>query len=62
MASTKIELHDRKVIDRAKGLLMARQNLTEQVAYDRLRKAAMSKGLKLVDVAQRMLDVEDLLT
>ncbi len=61
LASTKIELHDRKVIDRAKGLLMERQNLTEQVAYDRLRKAAMSKGLKLVDVAQRMLDVADLL-
>jgi two-component system, response regulator / RNA-binding antiterminator len=62
LASTKTELQDRKVIDRAKGLLMARQSLSEQDAYDKLRKTAMSKGLKVVDVAQRMLDVADLLS
>ncbi len=62
LASAKTELRDRKVIDRAKGLLMQRQSLTEQEAYDKLRKTAMSKGLKLADVAQRMLDVADLLT
>ena len=56
------ELNDRKIIDRAKGLLMQRQNLTEQAAYEKLRKTAMDKSLKLVDVAQRMLDVADLLT
>ncbi|MBP6647776.1 MAG: ANTAR domain-containing protein, partial [Burkholderiaceae bacterium] len=55
------ELQDRKVIDRAKGLLMQRQNLTEQAAYDKLRKTAMDKSLRLADVAQRMLDVADLL-
>jgi response regulator NasT len=55
------ELSDRKIIDRAKGLLMQRQNLSEQAAYDKLRKTAMDKSLKLVDVAQRMLDVADLL-
>ena len=55
------ELKDRKVIHRAKGLLMQRQGLTEQAAYDKLRKAAMDKGLKLAEVAQRMLDVADLL-
>ncbi len=55
------ELQDRKVIDRAKGLLMQRQNLTEQAAYDKLRKTAMDKNLRLADVAQRMLDVADLL-
>lgn len=56
-----IELKDRKVIDRAKGLLMQRQGLSEQDAYDKLRKSAMDKGLRLADVAQRMLDVVDLL-
>ncbi len=61
LANAKTELRDRKVIDRAKGLLMQRQSLTEQEAYDKLRKTAMSKGLKLADVAQRMLDVADLL-
>jgi response regulator NasT len=55
------ELKDRKVIDRAKALLMERQNLSENDAYTRLRKAAMDKNLKLVEVAQRMLDVADLL-
>ena len=57
----KTELLNRKVIDRAKGLLMQRQGPSEQEAYDRLRKAAMDKSLKLVDVAQRVLDVADLL-
>jgi response regulator NasT len=55
------ELQDRKVIDRAKGLLMQRQALSEQQAYERLRKAAMDKGLRVAEVAQRMLDAADLL-
>jgi len=55
------ELKDRKVIDRAKGMLMQRQNLSEEAAYARLRKTAMDKNLKVVDVAQRMLDVVELL-
>jgi response regulator NasT len=54
-------LQDRKVIDRAKALLMERQSLSEGDAYARLRKAAMDKNLKLVEVAQRILDVADLL-
>ena len=61
LADAQTELQDRKAIDRAKGLLMQRQGLTEQAAYEKLRKTAMDKGLKLVDVAQRMLDVMDLL-
>ncbi len=61
LASAKSQLTDRKVIDRAKGLLMQRQSLSENEAYERLRKTAMSKNLKLVEVAQRMLDVADLL-
>ena len=68
LAQTKTELNelsaavkDRKVIDRAKTLLMERQQLTETAAYARLRKAAMDKNLKLIEVAQRMLDVADLL-
>ena len=55
------ELKNRRIIDRAKGLLMQRQGLSEQVAYERLRKTAMDKNLKVVDVAQRMLDVAELL-
>lgn len=60
--NAKTELHERRIIDRAKGLLMQKQDLSEPEAYSKLRKAAMDKGLKLVDVAQRILDVSDLLT
>ncbi len=55
------ELKNRRTIERAKGLLMQRQGLSEQAAYDKLRKSAMDKGLKVVQVSQRMLDAIDLL-
>ena len=61
LAHAKTELQERKIIDRAKGVLMQRQGLSEQAAYDKLRKAAMDKGLRLGEVAQRILDVADLL-
>ena len=61
LADARSQLSDRKAIDRAKGLLMQRQSLTEEEAYARLRKAAMDKGLKIAEVAQRILDVADLL-
>ena len=61
LAHAKTELQDRKVIDRAKGLLMQRQSLTEDAAFAKLRKAAMDKGLRMGEVAQRMLDAADLL-
>ena len=55
------ELQERKLIDRAKGLLMQRQGLSEPEAYAKLRKAAMNKGVKLADIAQQMLDMAELL-
>ena len=62
LADARTQLSDRKTIDRAKGILMKRQSLSEGDAYVLLRKAAMDKGLKLADVAQRIIDVADLLT
>ena len=61
LAHAKGELQDRKAIDRAKALLMQRQGLTEDAAFAKLRKAAMDKGLRMGEVAQRMLDAADLL-
>ena len=61
LADARGQLEERKVIDRAKGLLMARQGLSEQEAYARLRKAAMDKGIKLSEVSQRLIDAADLL-
>ncbi len=40
---------------------MQRQQLSEETAYARLHKTAMDKNLKLVEVAQRILDAVDLL-
>lgn len=55
------QLSERKLIERAKGLLMTRQGLSEDEAYARLRKAAMDRGLKLAEVSQRLLDMADML-
>ena len=54
-------MNDRRTIDRAKNLLMDKQGLSEEAAYARLRKTAMDKNLKIVEVSQRILDVADLL-
>jgi response regulator NasT len=61
LSDTRRQLADRKLIERAKGVLMARNKLTEEEAYQRLRTMAMNKKLRLAEVAQRILDVEDLL-
>ena len=54
-------LQDRKLIDRAKGLLMQRRGLSETEAYAALRRQAMKQGLKLVEVARRIVDMAELL-
>jgi response regulator NasT len=59
MAQTK--LADRKVIDRAKGILMAQKHVSEEEAYRLLRKLAMDRNAKLLDVAQQVIDVARLL-
>ena len=61
LSDTRSKLAERKVIERAKGLLMSRHRMSEEQAYQKLRSMAMNKNLKLSDIAQRLLDVEDLL-
>jgi two-component system, response regulator / RNA-binding antiterminator len=61
LTETRHKLAERKIIDRAKGILMSNQRLTEDQAYQKLRSMAMNKNLKLAEIAQRILDVEDLL-
>ncbi|MDL2356512.1 MAG: ANTAR domain-containing protein [Pseudomonadota bacterium] len=61
LADTRHKLAERKIIERAKGVLMAHQQLSEEQAYQKLRSMAMNKKLKLSEIAQRILDVEDLL-
>jgi response regulator NasT len=58
---TRVKLAERKVIERAKGLLMERHHCSEDEAYRKLRRLAMDKNVKLSEIAQRMLDFADLL-
>jgi response regulator NasT len=52
---TKSALEERKVIDRAKGILMKAKNLTEEDAYALLRKTAMNEKKKIAEVAQSVI-------
>ncbi len=61
LAQARTQLSERKTIDRAKGILMARHSLSEDEAYARLRKTAMDRGMKLAEVAQRIVEVAELL-
>jgi response regulator NasT len=51
----KQSLEGRKVIERAKGTLMARLGLTEDEAFRRLRRAAMDSRRPMVDIARALL-------
>ena len=55
-------LEDRKVIERAKGTLMARLGLTEDEAFKRLRRAAMDSRRPMVDVARALLVSESVIS
>jgi response regulator NasT len=61
LSDTRRQLAERKLVERAKGLLMAKSGCNEDEAYRKLRSMAMNRKLKLAEVAQRILDVEDLL-
>ena len=57
---TRSALEERKVIDRAKGILMQAKNLTEETAYSMLRKTAMNENKKIAEVAQSVITAAEL--
>jgi two-component system, response regulator / RNA-binding antiterminator len=61
LAEANLKLSERKLVERAKGLLMKSRGLDEDAAYSALRKMAMDRKLKLAEVAQRVVDAADLL-
>ncbi|MFW2586906.1 ANTAR domain-containing response regulator [Sagittula sp. SSi028] len=61
LAETRRALEERKVIDRAKGLLMKARNIDEDAAYALLRKTAMDQGRKVADVAEALVTAAGLL-
>jgi response regulator NasT len=62
LAETKRALEERKVIDRAKGLIMKARGLGEDKAYALLRKTAMDQGTRLADVAESLVTAAGLLS
>lgn len=62
LAETKRALEERKVIDRAKGLLMKARGIDEDEAYALLRKSAMDKGKRVSEVAASLVTAMDLLS
>jgi response regulator NasT len=59
LAQVENELDERKLIDRAKRLLMDRQKITEHAAYASLRTRAMNQGVKLAEVARALVASAD---
>jgi response regulator NasT len=60
LEQTKTALEERKVIDRAKGILMKAKNLSEETAYGLLRKTAMNENRKIAEVAQSVVTAAEL--
>lgn len=58
-ASLKQTLTNRKIIERAKGVLMKRHRWSEADAFRRLQRAAMNRRMPMVDLAQMILNGEE---
>lgn len=54
LASARAKLEDRKLLDRAKGILMQTRGLSEEEAYDTMRKLAMESSQRLVEIARQV--------
>jgi response regulator NasT len=57
----KTKLDERKVVERAKGLLMKQRNLDEDAAYELLRSMAMKKNMKLADLSNQLIEAAKML-
>jgi response regulator NasT len=55
------QLEERKLVDRAKGIVMRLKGLTEEEAYTLLRKTAMNEKRKLVDIARSVITAAEVL-
>ena len=61
LEAVRTSLNERKVIERAKGLLMAHRHMTEEEAYRALREMAMSQKRRLAQVAEAVLSLAQVL-
>jgi response regulator NasT len=61
LAQVKTKLSERKLVERAKGVLMKARSIGEDEAYTALRKMAMERSLTIGEVSRQLLAVSDLL-
>jgi two-component system, response regulator / RNA-binding antiterminator len=61
LESTKSALRERKLIERAKGILMKSKGLDEEAAYNLLRRTAMNQSRRIGEVAESLISAYDLL-
>ena len=61
LEQAKSQLEERKIVDRAKGILMRTRKITEQDAYTLLRKVAMNEKKKIAEIAQAVVTAAELL-
>ena len=61
LADANLKLSERKLVERAKGILMKERKLSEDEAFHALRKLAMSKKVRLGEVAQQVIESAELL-
>ncbi|MEO9654963.1 ANTAR domain-containing response regulator [Marinomonas sp.] len=61
LESVKSQLEDRKLIEKAKGLIMKHQGCDEPAAYQALRKLAMDRSQRMTDVARNIISVMELM-
>lgn len=61
LQKTRDQLADRKLIDKAKGLLMKHRNFNEDEAYHAMRKLSMERNQRLVDTARNVIEVFEML-
>ncbi|MET3432496.1 hypothetical protein ABIC71_001993 [Herbaspirillum seropedicae] len=61
LATVRDSLEERKLIERAKGVLMMKQGLNEEAAYRLLRKHAMNQNRRIAEVAQAILSLTEIL-
>jgi response regulator NasT len=59
--ATRDQLSERKAVEKAKGLLMKHKHVSEDEAYQSLRKMAMDKNKRIVDVAESVINAFELL-
>ena len=62
LARTQAALAERKVLERAKGLVMKQHGVSESEAYHALRRLAMSRNKRLIDVAEGVIAAAELMT